>query len=329
MKNFFLAIPIACSIISCSKTDSNIDLGNRIPVSIQISTGIETKATGVLDNATDERKINSLQIFVFDDEGKLDAYSKGTESTMTVNCSSGHKTIYAVVNHAELPDVASLSDLKAVTCPLAGHSKTNIEMIGSNDLTVSATDKSATVNVTRMSSRVVINKITKAFPSSIASMPFYIKGIYLCNAAGTASFDGTANPTIWYNKLERVPGEVEAALYSGSLSENVSGNSSYSVSHYFYAMPNPTVDDVTSDITASWSPRHTRLVVEVTIDGSTYYYPVTIPVMERGKSYEISELTLTRYGSSKPDVPVSVLSCTYSVSVEDWDPVSVTEGTTI
>ena len=68
--------------------------------------------------------------------------------------------------------------------------------------------------------------------------------------------------------------------------------------HVFYPYPNPTKDDTYE---ATWAPRHTLLVVEVTFEGKKGYYPVVLPVLERNKTYVIDELVLRhRTSPSRP-----------------------------
>lgn len=332
MKNSIFLMPVMILLASCNMagtlTESQPD-GRTVTLSVNVNTDLKTKATDVKDDSSGERKVNSLQVLVFNEDGTLDAYEKGNTSSLTVNCSSGPKAIHAVVNHEDLKGISSLSELESTLIQLDAQNKSNLEMYGASELNVSSANNKLTVDVMRQVSRIVIHKITKALPDALAKKEFVIKGIYLCNAAGSGSMDGTALPTVWYNKTERTPSEAEAALYSGNMDVELKGNTSYSVANCFYSMPNPVEEDVSSSTTPSWTPRHTRLVVEVSISGTTYYYPVTLPVLQRGKSYEISELMLTRYGTKDPDIPVSVMSCDYSVTVKDWDIIDVTDGTTI
>lgn len=116
----------------------------------------------------------------------------------------------------------------------------------------------------------------------------------------------------------------------------------------FYVMPNNVpwgydhdADASTPDIFgpiagADWSPRHTRLVVEVEYEGVTYYYPIPIaknghyPMgddtddgtgyagIEANFSYEIPELVLTRLGSRNLDEPVLPADVQFTITVNAW-----------
>lgn len=88
--------------------------------------------------------------------------------------------------------------------------------------------------------------------------------------------------------------------------------------------------------TGAWSPRHTKMVVEVEYAGARYYYP--IPIAKNGVypmgdasdngtgyegivsnfSYEIDELVLTRLGSRNPDECVLPADVKFNISVNAW-----------
>ena len=131
-------------------------------------------------------------------------------------------------------------------------------------------------------------------------------------------------PSIWFNK--RAYGSEQSTFTYDAPGASVANGGTYSTEHTFFAYANPTVDDTSS---ATWSPRHTRLVLKTRLGDDTYYYPITLPVLEPNKSYEIENLTLTRPGSDDPDVPVTFTDCTFDINVLPWTSVEVTEGTTI
>jgi len=111
----------------------------------------------------------------------------------------------------------------------------------------------------------------------------------------------------------------------------------------FYVMPNQVPWGVGEPAvfgpmagTGDWSPRHTKMVLEVKYAGATYYYP--IPIAKNGVypmgdasddgtgyegivsnfSYEIDELVLTRLGSRNPDESVLPADVKFNISVNAW-----------
>ena len=108
------------------------------------------------------------------------------------------------------------------------------------------------------------------------------------------------------------------------------------VENAMYAYPNPTQSDNLEGSTGMykgpeggpWSIRPTRLVIEATLDGQLYYYPITLPSLEYNKSYEISNLVITRPGSDDPDMPVVGFDVPFHITVNDWTQVLMgTDGT--
>ena len=131
----------------------------------------------------------------------------------------------------------------------------------------------------------------------------------------------------------------DATLNADGTAENTEGNHSV----VFYVMPNQVPWGTGTPAafgpmagTGAWSPRHTKMVVEVTYAGATYYYP--IPIAKNGVypmgdasddgtgyegivsnfSYEINELVLTRLGSRNPDESVLPADVKFNISVNAW-----------
>ena len=71
------------------------------------------------------------------------------------------------------------------------------------------------------------------------------------------------------------------------------------------------------------------MVVEVELGGDTFYYPITLPVLEPGKSYEIENLTITRKGADSPDTVISLADATFEINIKEWTVVPITDGITI
>ena len=94
----------------------------------------------------------------------------------------------------------------------------------------------------------------------------------------------------------------------------------------FYVFPNNKADDHNSDsfrgaISLS-TAACTRLVfyASFTNNGQTarYYYPVTIPAMERNKSYDVN-LIISGFGSDHPNKEPEKGSMQVNVTVKDWE----------
>ena len=60
-------------------------------------------------------------------------------------------------------------------------------------------------------------------------------------------------------------------------------------------------------------------MVETVISGKTFYYPVTLPVIEPNHTYEITDIRISRLGSTSPDIPVEVGAAQLLVTIKSWE----------
>lgn len=333
MKRFsFLAAAVLAglSFASCNKDfeNENVPVHNDNATVYVSLAGHGTRVVGIPDT---EAKVNNLQVFIFDGDGKLvdDGYGKIDNALgLALTCEPGNRTIWALVNGTDctssaVPGTFTLDDLKDITVALEEQSSDNFVMSGSTNAELSG-PTAVSIDVNRYVSRVVIKKIVKDFavPAN-QDKEFKIKSIYLENVQGENNVAMSAYQTAegkWYNKMGYEASNSHALIYDAL---DVAVEDNYTSTHSFYAMPN---NAVTSEDTngGSWSPRITRLVIEATLDGETMYYPINMNLgLERNKSYEIEELIITKKGSSDPDTPVTTDDIPISIVVKDWTQVLV------
>lgn len=275
----------------------------------------DTRVTGI--SPDNERRIESLQVMVFDSNGNSEGYARSAGSTLTINMTCGRsKQFRAAVNcTADLSSVSTLGQWEATAVRLGDCTGNRLAMAGGTSMDI-LEDTDVTINVSRLMSKVSINSITRRFESpALASKTFIIKGIYLINAAGDTNF-GSGMPTVWLNKSALAGGDADALLCDGSLNAALADGASYNTPHSFYCCPNPTTTDTQG---GSWSARHTRLVVEAQLDGATMYYPITLPVLKANHTYTVSGLTITGKGCSSPDSIAERSSHSAILTIEDWN----------
>ena len=328
---FLAAVAATLCTVACNKNmDTQInEIPNpaneqeRFELKVQVRSGgdlVQTKSTTI--TPASEVIVNNLQVFVFRGDA-LDAYGKVTgEDEITLSCTAGERQVYALVNCPDLSAIATKTALLAASSQLSGNGPTSFQMIGHQDEVDLPDDSPVTIDVHRLAARVVIKKISRDFTvSALAAKSLTIDQIFITNVAGDINYGETASPSVWYNKMAY---SNEQALFTyDAPASSLANAASYSTAHSFYAYPNPTVGDAEA---GSWSARHTRLVVKTTLGTDVYYYPITLPVLQANKSYEIEELILTRPGSDNPDKPVSFQDCTFQLNVVDWTTVPVTDA---
>ena len=343
MKKTFSILALAAAVLcSCDKNADCVPCQNaeenQEPATLSVSLGFddpETRAVTAYTTAQDyEKAVNSVQILVFDASGKINMYKDAgtTVSDIQLSTTAGQKTVWAVVNGPDLSTVATLSALQAKAVDLADNSLTKTEgfvMAGSTSCTVSATGGTAAVTVSRLVSRVALQKVTNSLPSGYGALK--IDNVTLINVVGNQNLAGNASIATWYNKMGRKDGGAQADIIDGSTNKascpsltfvapaaTVNNGAAHTPAtpHLFYCYPNATSADANGWV-SSFTARKTRLVVAATISGTKYYYPVTINTPERNKAYTV-ELTITGLGSTDPDQPVSKGAITASVTVQGW-----------
>lgn len=306
---------ILAGAVSCNKTDSPAQTeGTPAELTLNISNGAFTKAA---INEENENKVNNVQIFVFRKDGELDAYATSTQKNdIKVSCTTGPKDVYALVNAPDGSKISKKSELEATTSKLSDNSLTNFVMIGSKavDMTPAVNE---TIEVSRIAARLTVSKITATFTSqAYKQMEFKVNKIYVVNAAGDVNYKLEKKaPATWFNKMAYTTSGVDELLYANASDTKITEETPFDTPVSFYTYPNSTQTDSQAE---TFSARFTRVVVETTLGGKTYYYPVSIENIESNKYYNIKNLTITRPGSLSPDTPVSSLECTVNIEVKEW-----------
>lgn len=308
---FFSAVLAALTLLSCER--ESIDSENKpVEVNVTILGTAPTRVTAVKN--ANESKVKNLQVYVFNN-GKLEDYQDaGAAMTAQLTATSGLRTVWALVNAPTLKNLTTESELKKEVSKLSDNKPDALVMVGSTSLELK--DKlTVPITVKRFVSRVSIKKISTDFQLALASESVSIEGIYLINVAGDNTYASNGTPSTWVNQLKHKDSNYDALLYD-KVSATVNNNKAYEKEHVFYPYPNPTEQD-TYD--ASWAPRHTILVVEVTFQNKKGYYPVVLPVLERNKTYVIDEMILRHLPNDDPYKPLETGDASVQISVNEWE----------
>ena len=334
-----MAAAVLCSCdknADCVPCEDQQETGT-LAVSLLFDEGAQTKAvTSFTTSQTYEKQVNKVQIFVFDESGKINIYKDAgtTQSNIPISTTTGKKTIWAVVNGPDLSEVASLAELEDTAIDLAANSTTaatGFVMAGSTSCTVSASAATANISVSRLVARVALQKVTNQLPDGYGALT--IDNVVLTNVAGNQNIAGDATPATWYNKMGRKDGATESsqiidgetnkasceALTFKSVKQEVAHGSNLNIAtpYLFYSFPNSNTAGSTGWVNP-FTARASRLVVTATIDGVKYYYPVTLSKkLERNKAYTV-EITITGLGSTDPDKPIEKGGLTAAITVLDW-----------
>ncbi|MDE6871310.1 MAG: FimB/Mfa2 family fimbrial subunit [Bacteroidales bacterium] len=305
----------ALAVVCASACEKNVSEAVQADMPAVLNISLPEAMTKVTDTSGEDR-VEDMQVFVFKKDGSLDAYGKAAGGHLSMSCTVGERDIVALVNAPSYTDVKDYATLLGRFSDLKDNAPGRFVMSGQTACNVSSST-SVEVDVRRLVARISIASVKNEFTlPQYRDADFRITGIYLVNVAGDRMYLSGDSDGIWYNKMKNdSSSDVSGLVYSGNLDVPLMAGSSYSVTHYFYCYPNAVLSD-SSD--PEWSARQTRLVVETSLDGKTYYYPVNIEGIASNHTYEISEMKITRIGSDSPDIPVSSDAVGFTVNVKDW-----------
>lgn len=337
MKKTFLILAAAAALSSACSKDTEPESGSgtirKLNLIVEIAGSHDTKATGIIGDETDEKNVNSLQVFVFNGES-VDGYGNGSSvKSLKIGCTAGPRDIYALVNVSEdLSTVTSQTQLLAKVSSL-NNTKDGFEMIGKKSEMISSDNQPLTVNVDRFAARIRVKKITNALSSpALQAQTFTIKSIHITNVAGDIDFGKSAGYSIskWYNKMCLESGNNLGIITNDAPDIQVKHGQSYSTAHCFYSYPN----NASFSPSTTWAPRASMLVLKIQIGNTLYDYPITLPALEHNKSYEIDEIKITRPGNlddgkeggTDEITPVEGRDCQFEIEVNPWTLVPVSDN---
>ena len=282
-------------------------------VALEISVPIaHTKVT----SAADETSISNYQVFVYDASDHLEAYVNQNSSSISLECTVGTKTVVVLCNAPAIEEVTTLSDMMKLKSSLSDNEIGSFVMSGRVSSVITTSSTGVTVPVSRLVSKVRLSKLETEFEiPQYQSMPFKVSSVYLINVPADKYYITTGSVTEWYNKTIYDSSDDNSLLFDGMGDMLVTSSASYDKKNTFYCYPNPESND---NFSSTWSPRHTRLVVEALLGDTRYYYPVTLPEIESNKIYDVN-LKITRPGSSLPDIEVDKFAVGFTVQVKDWE----------
>ncbi len=322
MKKFFFSLTVlaaavaavSCSIIEERGAEGEAALEREV---VTLSVGVTSPQTRVTGSVSED-DVKTLQVFVFADSGGLErsAYVEGSKS-VEMNCYTGSKEIVAIVNAPEEISASTISNLNGTITYLEENGMADFFMYGSEQVNVVASG-SVNITVARRVARFILNTVTNDISSNSSAKDLVLQNAYLINVAGDAQYDGADDysPNEWYNKSEYdgSSGGAYGFLYDGLGSSKLNTGASYSTKHYFYCYPNLAAGR------SGTTNRPTRLVVEATLDGDLWYYPVAVTDVTSNCSYEVN-LTIKGAGLDSPDSDDKIFDYTFNISVAEWDTV--------
>lgn len=344
-ERILLIASAALALASCSKETSlsqeNIDRQVcELTVNIQPEGMSLTKAGDTFDTELEyEKAINSLQLFIFDKEGLLRHYSTVEKNNdaykKTVTIAAGEKHVWAVANYKNLSTVMTEDELKASVVKLEDNSTKAAKgfvMADNQSVNLTGVSTSVTLNLRRLVGRIALKSIKNSLPAAYGALT--INRVFISNVVGNQNLNGDAEPVTWYNQEGRKDEDprdkthiIDGSTYKASCDSltfkgigsalNVDSSLDFDGNCVFYSMPN-NASASPKGFKNQFAPQQTVLVVDASINGKTYYYPVVMTKsIMRNAAYTVY-LTITDLGSDDPNYPPLRGSLNVTVDVQKW-----------
>jgi hypothetical protein len=291
------------------------------------------------DDNSGEEVVRSLDVLVFRSaDGIIDAYSRldapegGALRSISADVSVGTALDWWVVANAPEGALSSIvleeSFLEETTL-LSDGSTDHLVMHGSGSLPCPQAE-SVAVSLDRYCCKVTLGEVSVDWDDAFALGSVLLGRVALINVVGSVPYSGV--PTAgdpWHNRMG--PDGCESAVIRDLTVKDWGGVAlsrgiALGVASSLYCMPNPLSAEEDALTEADWSPRCTRLVVELLIGGVPNWYPVTLPGMRGNTHYLINRLTVRGPGADAPDRPVVRTGLDYTVSVTPWEDRTVPVG---
>lgn len=259
---------------------------------------------------------STLDLFFFEDGGlmKLDSYERiekwdgfpiiGTSRT-------GGRRLVAVANYGDnrfsWSDILSYEGLGEKTMELM-EEKPSLPVMSGETLTLAGRDRGCEMELSPLMARIRVNSLSADFHGRpYEGKPLEDVKVFLMNVHDRCRILSRASEASWANFRERI--YEDSIIYCDS---GISINASVAFPGIdLYCYPNDISEETPE------TP-FTRLVIEGTIEGKTYYYPINIPRLEGGKEYAY-DITITRKGTSDPDTPAEVGIVRFNQAVLPWN----------
>ena len=306
---------------------------------------VSVKSNDVLTKATDvgdpnESNVNNIQVFVFKknvDVYVFEAAAKANANSLPITVTTGEKDVIILVN--EPSDYTGLTDRNAILSnisSLADNSPSSLVMFGEASSTVTTSSHNISIPVTRLASRVTVKKITNKLRNGNATKNVKVSRVFLTNAGATSTYGFTRggfyattgiNTHLDFNGIslsDTAEKDAVNALIYKNINADIGENASYTTPVVLYGYANDK------------AIKPTRLVVEMAIAGRYFTYPIELPAMAPNHTLEVTEIVITSVGNISngddyiddgEDTPVTFLEATFTLNVQPWTIVTVSNET--
>lgn len=315
--------PVALVVASCSVNRLNVD---AVPEKVMASLSVETKS-----GAGQCPGVRALDVLAFrQDTGILDGYghSESGEVTVSLLCNTLLEVnLVANAPEEKMDGLTDASRYHGTLSEFGENSEDAFVMSSDPSLFTLQADAGLSLPLVRLADKISVKSIIPSFVTpELVALGVRLDRIFLINVSGECYYDHRPSAGNWRNRLEmdETLSGFERKAYCRDFGLDIGDSSALDLSVAFYCYPNPVDNGMDSSVSPDWSPRNTRLVIQMTIAGMKNYYSIDLPSMECNREYIIDKVTLLSYGMESPDIPVSRTSITFETTVSEWEETTVT-----
>lgn len=257
-------------------------------------------------------------VYFADSTGRLDSYAHYDADEcadfLQLNSTSGRRRAVVVANCPEgriyYADILTYEGLKTVMCDLVDEDPSSPVMSGEMEFPTGP-GKVRDMVLSPLMAKVKVRSLTVDFsgrPYRDAVLEH--SRAYLVNVNGLCPLvpgDRITQGTIYNQGAFDRHGCAGLAFPEMLYCDDVTG-------HPMYCYPCTSVEE------GALGRSPTRLVIEGSIRGETYYYPINIGEdgVGRGCSYTY-DITVTRTGTTDPDIPATAEMVTVELCMDEWE----------
>lgn len=344
----FAATGLLC-LAACDKLETPLTEQGEGTLILSFTTGGMATKSDTAPSGKDAA-IHDIQAFLFLPDGSLYRRETLSGNDMTKSLDrvkAGSYDIVAVANAPEIGSVHKKAELEETRHTLASNDPDKgFLMYGTSEgVTVKSESDApvrAVIAVRRYAGRVRLTSVKNNLPAVYGALK--VDCVFLENALGTWTFGAMDAPSDYVNYAGRKPGRNAssdegdfikdvadagcASLTFNAVNRSVAAASQERFNLPFYTLPNKltSADDHFEGATSG--DACTRLVVRASYgeNGSQqWYYPVTVPNLERNKSYDVSFI-ISGPGVKDPNQRVSSGNLDVVISVDPWSAGDEYEG---
>ncbi len=294
----------------------------------------DTVETKVCLDISESVRITSLDIFFFNNDrlGRLDSYQRIENPDIhriQTASRAGEKRLVIIANYPgnmfTWARVNSYEQLCTEIAELKNENPANPLMSGETMLTAGAT-RWCNLSLAPLLARITVRRITCDFNGRpYSGMEMENVRIYLTNVSSRCRIvcPEKSNADSFINLGRFSDSDVSEFRSPGILKRDIPqpiGEKGLATDARLYCYPND------SEETGLGIPP-SRLVIEGSIEGRTYYYPIDInrpssgdspPGISRNRNY-VFDIKITRRGTDDPDTPISIKDMEVALDIRPWE----------